>query len=414
VADAALVIEAVDITDAERQQMFTHLIDDFGVSWEQLNNRYTDQIRPKRLDPTDWHRAYHAATAAEAEVNRLASALEEASRGEAARIRRQILSLQETAHECREAAAALRESQQKDAARTPAEQDAIWQRFQRDADALQAQLIENARQLLSPEEWPAFHGFITSLDRRRHLLQASLEGEGLNLDTVINRLLPPLTPVERGQIEPALARWRVAIDAALAVRNALNPPQLHHTAALVAAGRVAEVFRHKLAQLDAARAVRDCTLAHLAHVQAALDADTGTQFRQAAMQAGYPRTFHKTDIEMAIAWCGADEPSDAALLAPLFDEHRAAIAGIRDEGRAALLANDGLGELRRLAYMHQLQQDELAHIAGRAATVNARIKHEMQKAYLELQGLVGRTRASTAFRRGKWLARNAGNLRLHQ
>ena len=82
-----------------------------------------------------------------------------------------------------------------------------------------SQLERDIKLLLLVKEFSDWTRVTTTVDRRRRLRQATLQGEHLNLDTIVNRLNPPLTLEDRAQLEPMITTWRTAIDAALDARS---------------------------------------------------------------------------------------------------------------------------------------------------------------------------------------------------
>ena len=379
-ADAALMIEAVNITDADRQQMLTLLIEDFAVAWQALTKRYASQFRPPRIDPARWQEAFHAATAAEEDAKALLGDLSKSSTREAIRISNRIVRLREQADDFRNSARAIRQSQGREAARSAAERDAVWDAFQRDATSLQAVFIGDARQLLDSSERPAFDTFIETITRRRQLNHAMLEGESLDLDAVIDSLTPPLSPADAAAIQLALQQWRIDIDAALAVRSEFEHPRHQERARLAEAWNVDEDSPIGEAQLHAAESVRDCTLAHLNAVVSAAGPHNGPRIREVAMAWGYPQLSKPSVVELAIAWCVENRPSDADLLASLSYQHSSTLAALRTEGAHAK--------------------------AGLAAETN--------RAISQLQQLVGSSRAAYAMLRGAKSTRGGSNFHLHQ
>ncbi|MDG2477230.1 MAG: hypothetical protein P8M32_04950 [Phycisphaerales bacterium] len=379
-ADAALMIEAVNITDADRQQMLTLLIEDFSVAWQALTKRYASQFRPPRIDPARWHEAFHAALAAEEDANALLGDLSKSSAREALRINNRIVRLREQADEFRNSARAIRKSQATEAARTAAQRDAIWDAFQRDATSLEAIFVSDARQLLDPSERSAFDTFIETITRRRQLNHAMLEGESLDLDAVIDSLVPPLSPAESAAVELALQQWRIDIDARLAARSEFEHPRYQERARLAEAGGTQEDSPRSKSQLHAAEAVRDCTLMHLKAVVSTAGSYNGPRIWRVAMAWGYPQLSKPSVVELAIAWCIQNRPSDADLLASLSHEHSARLAALRTKGTHA----------------------------------EASIAAETNRAIGQLQQLVGSARAGYAMIRGAKSTRDGSNFPLHK
>ena len=379
-ADAALMIEAVNITNTDIQQMLTLLIEDFAVAWQALTKQYNSQFRRPKIDPTRWHEAFEAAEAAEKEANDLVGELSKSSTRETIRISNRIVRLREQADEFRNSSRAIRKRMGREAARTAAQRDAIWEAFQRDASSLEAIFIGDARQLLDTSERPAFDTFIETITRRRQLNHAMLEGESLDLDAVIDSLAPPLSPADVPAIELALQQWRIDVDAAIAARSEFEHPRYQERARLVEASIVDEYPPINEARLHAAEAVRDCTLTHLNAVVSSAGPHNGPRIREAAMSWGYPQLSKPSVVELAIAWCVQNRPSDADLLASLSHEHSATLATLQTEG----------------------------------AHAKARLAAETNRAIGQLQQLIGSSRAAYAMLRGAKSNRQGSNFPLHQ
>ena len=98
------------------------------------------------------------------------------------------------------------------------------------------------------------------------------------------------------------------------------------------------------------------------------------------MARGYPQLSKPSVVELAIAWCVENRPSDADLLASLSHEHSATLAALRTEGSHA----------------------------------EARLAAETNRAISQFQQLVGSSRAAYAMLRGAKSTRGGSNFHLHQ
>jgi hypothetical protein len=98
------------------------------------------------------------------------------------------------------------------------------------------------------------------------------------------------------------------------------------------------------------------------------------------MSWGYPQLSKPSVVELAIAWCVQNRPSDADLLASLSHEHSATLATLQTEG----------------------------------AHAKARLAAETNRAIGQLQQLIGSSRAAYAMLRGAKSNRQGSNFPLHQ
>ena len=405
-ADVAVIIEGVRITDEGRQSIVSQLVEDFSGQWVLQLEQYQ-----QHLDKASGRHApeYVAASAAlgqamaasrsaHAKLKQLRAELSKARPNRALQLHHEI---QDASADADELMKEVRVAQ--NAVRTatiPRFEDMLsaTEAFDAQLNLRRSQLERDIKLLLLVEEFSDWTRVTTTVDRRRRLRQATLQGEHLNLDTIVNRLNPPLTLEDRAQLEPTITTWHTDIDAALDARSPYDLVTDVQIAALLESGRGTEALDLAKARCAAARIVRDTTLEHLDTICRELDEATAARLKHDGLEAGFPTLYHESSFERALQRCIAQDDLPRDELIALDAEYRHWLNTARIDALERLLRSDGSSYLHAIASSAGIERNRVLE-ESRVYTGIVGQREVLQNFYQRFRMIVGKDAAAKAMRR---------------
>ncbi|MDP7070944.1 MAG: hypothetical protein QF561_06310 [Phycisphaerales bacterium] len=402
VADAAIIIEALDLDHADEQQIVLQLIEDFGAQWERLVDGYSISLHrdESSLDPewqqarADYRSAARASAAATRALREIEAGLASVGSTDSGELQQQLevvkASRERLLRATHKASAAMCFSMDRDSEHV----NRSKRQFDADAAELTDQFERDVHLLLTRSQQDRWDALQLDFDRRRLLRHGHIGGEHLDLDVVSRRMQPPMSPDEARAIAPALDAWRRDVDTALARRTRLVNDE---AAAPNASSRV-DVLA---ATLQARRDVRDCSLRHLRTITEALGDERGSVFHRSAMHTAFPDQFRASRMERALRHCLDTYPDRSEAIAKIQSPHQTQMEQIRRTNLMLLLEVDGVEPLlaaSRRSGDHRPELDAAMKQLTRLkyGTVDQRTLD--RETFGKLEQLLGRARARSAMR----------------
>jgi len=399
-ADAAIIVECVDIEDRDRRLIITQLIDDHVFAWEDLRSATVVQKWVDRSpdEQARWEaaqqsklNAFNATSAIAREIAMLRKKFRNVSSAERTETLKRIHELQkayEVVHQdLDDARAEAMDLSSGHVTRNHGGIDA----FIKQSAALCDRLESDVAVLLEHDELERWEHCRAAAHRRAALRGGSLEGEHLDLDLAAASTRPSLSAESMTAIEPLLASWRADIDAALDARDTIEQPLHLHGEAARDPGKASAAIAAWSRVLKAQRRVRDTTLDYLERICAALPPLEASNLRTVAMELAFPARFFPSRMSRAIDRAMEERPDQAEALLAILDTHEAKLRAIRDRQIEVVLEFDGYEQLLALAVSANLNRPDL-HAAhdrmlgvGKAYRINERETIEL------LQKCVGRS-----------------------
>ncbi|MCP4757844.1 MAG: hypothetical protein GY894_04605 [Planctomycetes bacterium] len=398
-ADAAIIIEHLELDLADQKYIVLQLVDDFARQWMRLLDGYSVELGQNTSKDAEAiqaaRHAYQEAAKASAEATRAVSQLEEAiktaDKREAPNLHEQLLAAKASRTDLLEQARAAGDSRMRLFQADPEYIDRTSKTFDRNSMSLIEQFEGDVRLLLTPEQQDRWAALTRKFTRRWLLRAGHLGGEHLNLDTVILRIHPNMSPEELSLVEPVMREWRHEIDVALKTRS-----QHDHSAV------PRPDARQQVALLVIRRDVRDCTLKHLNLMCQRMGGARGEQIRDLAMRMGFPDRFRPTKVERALEYCLAEAVDDRKEVEDLQKNHADQMKTLRTSQIAILLKIDGHEELAAVGSQARAELDpswaDTSKTLDHLKRLDARQETIDHKTYRQLQKIVGRSTANKAMR----------------
>jgi len=349
-ADAALIIECVDIEDSERRLIITHLIDDHAFAWDALrqSTRFNDRVGLTPEQEAQWLSAtekkqslFDDATEVSRELRQLQRKFRNVASVDRTATLEQIKQLQGEYQSLQvdlEAARKVAIEASGDRFRL---KPGNLVDFQNEASLLRQRLEADITLLLDEEELDQWLDCRRSYYRRAWLLSGGLEGEHLDLDICIRKVKPPLTNQQMINIEPILKDWRIDIDAAMARREAMPIIPLPRGPEARDRETASRVIDDMEQRLTAQRTVRDTSLDYVNRICEVLDEETASTFRNTAMTMAFPSRYHPSRMSRALVIAMEEKPEKTESLQAILENHLAKLHQIRERQIEIVLDIDG-------------------------------------------------------------------------
>lgn len=219
---------------------------------------------------------------------------------------------------------------------TPGDGDAILEKVMRPLDSWRAEkaqmkdkFLSDLRNQLGPqqlERWPSFE---RALRRERMLPNGDLSGESVDLWSIMGRL--QLSAAEEEAVRPAVAAYEVALDQALVAREARIKelePALAEAMRAMNFDRGADLQDQVMTARIAVRSANDGGIDSIAQALGA----RGTEFRQRALEVGYPDVYRTHPVMVLM--------QQARALETLNEDQASRIDALMAEFRTACEAED--------------------------------------------------------------------------
>lgn len=230
----------------------------------------------------------------------------------------------------------MKAASQEAARSTPADGDAILEKVMKPLDAwrvekaqMKDKFLSDLRNQLGPqqlERWPSFE---RALRRERMLPAGDLSGESVDLWAVMGRM--QLSSAEEEATRAAVAAYEVALDQALVAREARIKelePALAEAMRAMNFDRGADLQDQVMTARIAVRAANDGGIDSIAQALGA----RGAEFRQRALEAGYPDVYRTHPVMVLM--------QQARALDSLTEDQVSKIDALMAEFRTACEAED--------------------------------------------------------------------------
>jgi len=230
----------------------------------------------------------------------------------------------------------MKAASQEAARSTPADGDAILEKVMKPLDAwrvekaqMKDKFLSDLRNQLGPqqlERWPSFE---RALRRERMLSAGDLSGESVDLWAVMGRM--QLSSAEEEATRAAIAAYEVALDQALVAREARIKelePALAEAMRAMNFDRGADLQDQVMTTRIAVRAANDGGIDSIAQALGA----RGAEFRQRALEAGYPDVYRTHPVMVLM--------QQARALDSLTEDQASRIDALMAEFRTACEAED--------------------------------------------------------------------------
>jgi hypothetical protein len=230
----------------------------------------------------------------------------------------------------------MKAASQEAARSTPADGDAILEKVMKPLDAwrvekaqMKDKFLSDLRNQLGPqqlERWPSFE---RALRRERMLPAGDLSGESVDLWAVMGRM--QLSSAEEEATRAAVTAYEIALDEALSAREARIKelePALAEAMRAMNFDRGADLQDQVMTARIAVRAANDGGIDSLAQALGA----RGAEFRQRALEAGYPDVYRTHPVMVLM--------QQARALDSLTEDQVSKIDALMAEFRTACEAED--------------------------------------------------------------------------
>jgi hypothetical protein len=405
-ADVAIIIEGVQMTDEGRQTIVTQLVEDFSSQWEHQLSQYQQQLdqasgrhTPDYIAASDaLGRGMQASRSAHAKLKELRHELAKARPNRAFELHHEIQEASTRADELMQDVRAAQQTVRTSAHPSFKDIIAATELFNTQLELRRNQLERDIRMLLLVQEFSDWTRVTTMVDRRRRLQQGTLQGEHLNLDTVVNRINPPLTPNDRERLETALLAWGVDVDAALDARSLYDLVTNVQIAAFLESGRGIEALDLAMARQAAGQLVRDTTLRHVETLCGVLDTTTAARLKHDCLESAFPALHRTSSFERAIKICITRDDAHRDELTTLLAEYRYHVSAARANAITQILRTDGGSYLQAIASSAGIESNGVAE--DRHTNTGIAEQQAVSKDFFQrLQKIVGKAAAANAMKR---------------
>lgn len=184
----------------------------------------------------------------------------------------------------------------------------IWLEEKR---ALDQGLLENVKTILIEEQLQLWPSFAQRLYREKHINRGRLSGESTDLFQVSRDT--NLSGTAESIITPHLDEYAIALDAAMRTRDAIlrgNPKKLFDN---ILNGNTTQSPEHVEALVKARINVRDINDRYIDVISSSLNLDDGEDFRNRALNRGYPRIYRRTPAQRIIRQAAENEAYEAEI-----------------------------------------------------------------------------------------------------
>jgi hypothetical protein len=171
--------------------------------------------------------------------------------------------------------------------------------------ALDQGLLENVKAILIEEQLELWPSFAQRLYRSSGIPRGRLSGESTDLFQVSRDT--NLSGTAESLITPHLNEYAIALDAAMRTRDAIlrgNPKKLFDN---ILSGNTAQSPEHVEALVKARINVRDLNDRYIDVISSSLNLEDGEDFRNRALNRGYPRIYRRTPAQRIIRQAAENE-----------------------------------------------------------------------------------------------------------
>jgi hypothetical protein len=192
---------------------------------------------------------------------------------------------------------------------------AVVKRFLDQKRELRLLLEEELMTVLIEEQQARLPELARTLRREKRLRRGRLDGESVDLfDVVRDTSELPMDPEVQGRVDEMLMTYAMDLDAALVARDLFDESaqlDLYSAMSLSEHEKALTVMQRRL---DHQKRVRDVNDQYIEAITATLPEEGATEFRDSALQKGYPRIFRQSRFTRAVDQVRGQEETTEDLL----------------------------------------------------------------------------------------------------
>ncbi len=237
----------------------------------------------------------------------------------------------------------------------------LLKQFQRIRAGMASEMNDALFAVLSEDQVGNWDRLSAHLRRIRQLPEGRLQGERTDLGPIIESVMAGLETQQADGVRELVMSWELDLDEALMARTSHDESTIFQMLEAMQEADYERILELMKRRQTRAEAVRDVTDASIEAIAAALPTQQGSDFRSAALQAGYDRVFRTSRSQRAITSAtklDELEEETLALIEALLVECNAAIAAENEDVLAVLRSHDEPREVRWVERMQRRASGE--------------------------------------------------------